>query len=101
MTLTCIDNIFSQIFKQFNFLPTEVLYFSDGSPAVMRTASKGKTAKKKTKGDEGKLFMIHSLTEVALNLIQAQRNEHCIMYKFEHSASSVIEFNVVSVHLIY
>jgi len=29
----------------------------------MRTASKGKTAKKKTKGEEGKLFMTHSLTE--------------------------------------
>ena len=39
------------------------MFYSDASPALMRTASKGKTAKKKTKGDEGKLSMIHSLIE--------------------------------------
>jgi len=40
---------------------TEVMFFSDGSSALLQTASKGKTVKKKTKGEEG--TMIHSLDD--------------------------------------
>jgi len=38
---------------------TKLQFLADGSPALMRTVSKGKTAKKKTKGEEGQLSVIH------------------------------------------
>jgi len=44
------------------------MFLSDGSLALMPTASKGKTGKKKIKGEEGKLVMIKSFTE------------HCLMF---------------------
>jgi len=39
------------------------VFLLDGSPAPMQAASKGKTAKKKIKGEEGKLFVIYFLTD--------------------------------------
>jgi len=38
---------------------------------MMRAASKGKTAKKKTKGEEGKLLMIYSFIEYCFNVIRS------------------------------
>ena len=36
-----------------------ICFFSDGSSALLQTASKGKTAKKKTKGEEGTLLICY------------------------------------------